>query len=278
MIKTARQLKALIQNQAKGDSGQSQRLIRNFAMERFLERIALSRYKDNFILKGGMLISAWIGLNNRSTMDIDTSLRHLPLDCKHAEQIIREIIAVPIDDNIYFTIKNVSEIMDELPYSGVRLSLDAHLETMRIPLKIDISTGDVITPTEITYRYKLMFEDRCISLWTYTLETVLAEKIETVLSRALTNTRLRDFYDIYILSQSLKINHQMLAAALTATCKKRGAENALWDYKIILDELNKSCVMRKLWDRYCEKNSYAAEINWENAVCAVKYLCEICAV
>lgn len=193
MIKTSRQLKDLIRNVAKGNSGRSQLLIRNYAMERFLERVALSKYRDNFILKGGMLVSAMVGLDNRATMDIDTTIRNLSLDVEHAEQIVEEIASMELDDNIRFSIKDVSYIMDEAEYGGVRLSLDAFLDTMKIPLKIDISTGDAITPAEITYHYKLMFEQRYISLWAYPLETILAEKIETVLTRTIFNTRLRDF-------------------------------------------------------------------------------------
>lgn len=181
-----------------------------------MERVTLSKYKDNFILKGGMLVAAMVGLDNRATMDIDTSIRNLPLDMEHAKKIVEEIAAVKIDDNIRFEIKDILNIMDEAEYGGVRLSLTAFLDTMKIPLKIDISTGDAITPAEITYRYKLMFEQRYISLWAYPLETVLAEKIETVLSRGVLNTRLRDFYDLYILQQTeLQINRTTLAAGIT---------------------------------------------------------------
>lgn len=277
MIKTSRQLKDLIRNIAKGDSGKSQLLIRNYAMERFLERVALSKYKDNFILKGGMLVSAMVGLQNRATMDIDTTIRNLPLDVEHARQIVEEIAAVPIDDNIRFEIKDVSNIMDEAEYGGVRLSLDAFLDTTKIPLKIDISTGDVITPAEITYRYKLMFEQRYISLWAYTLETVLAEKIETVLSRTIFNTRLRDFYDLYILQNAgIEINTKTLATALKATCRKRSSERVLPEYRRILDEIEANFTMREFWESYQKKNSYAAGIQWETVMNAIRALCDSC--
>lgn len=271
MIKTSRQLKALVSNQVKGDSGKSQLFFRNFAMERFLERVSLSPYKDNFILKGGMLISALVGLDNRTTMDIDTTIRNLPLDIESAKRIVENIISVPVDDNIRFTIKSVSDIMDEAEYSGVRLSLDAQLDSMRIPLKIDISTGDVITPAEITYQYKLMFEARTISLWAYTLETVLAEKLEAILSRALTNTRLRDFYDLYILQRSdLPIDTDILSAAIKATSRKRSSEAAIADYDRVLDDLNESSVMRELWIKYQEKYNYAMGISWEDVLAATR--------
>jgi len=276
MIKTSRQLKALVSNQVKGDSGKSQLFFRNFAMERFLERVSLSPYKDNFILKGGMLISALVGLDNRTTMDIDTTIRNLPLDIESAKRIVENIISVPVDDNIRFTIKSVSDIMDEAEYSGVRLSLDAQLDSMRIPLKIDISTGDIITPAEITYQYRLMFEARTISLWAYTLETVLAEKLESILSRALTNTRLRDFYDLYILQRSdLSIDTDILSAAIKATSRKRSSEAAIADCDRVLDDLNESNVMRELWIKYQEKYSYAMGISWEDVLAATRRLCAI---
>ena len=164
MIKTARQLKALVQNRTKGNSGKAQLLIRNFMMERFLERVSLSKYKDNFILKGGMLVSSMVGLDNRATMDIDTTLKNLSLNSENAREIVENIIAVSVEDNVHFQIKSISAIMEDAEYEGVRLALEAQLETMRIPMKIDLSTGDVITPSEIRYQYRLMFEDRSISV------------------------------------------------------------------------------------------------------------------
>ena len=202
MIKTSRQLKDKVRNMARGDSAKAQLLIRNYGMERFLERVSLSEHRDNFILKGGMLVSAMVGLENRATMDIDTSIRNMPLDTIAAKAMVEEIIAVPVDDNICFEINDFGTIMDDAEYSGVRISLNAFLDATRIPLKIDISTGDAITPAAVNYQYKLMFEERYITLWAYNLETVLAEKIETVLSRSVLNTRLRDFYDLYVLQDT----------------------------------------------------------------------------
>lgn len=277
MIKTSKQLKDLIRNIANGDSGKSQLLIRNYAMERFLERVVLSKYKDNFILKGGMLVSAMVGLDNRATMDIDTTIRDFPLDCEHIKRMIEEIVATPIDDNIRFEIKNVSNIMDEAEYGGVRLSLNAFLDTTKIPLKIDISTGDIVTPSEITYHYKLMFEQRYISLWAYTLETVLAEKIETVLVRTIFNTRLRDFYDLYILQHTgMEIDTKTLTTALMATCHKRNSEKVLPEYRYILNEIKANTTMQEFWESYQKKNSYAAGIAWETVMNAILLLCNSC--
>lgn len=277
MIKTSRQLKDKVRNMARGDSAKAQLLIRNYGMERFLERVSLSEHRDNFILKGGMLVSAMVGLENRATMDIDTSIRNMPLDTIAAKAMVEEIIAVPVDDNIRFEINDFGTIMDDAEYSGVRISLNAFLDATRIPLKIDISTGDAITPAAANYQYKLMFEERYITLWVYNLETVLAEKIETVLSRSVLNTRLRDFYDLYVLQDTgLEIDKATLAAALTATARKRGSEQALALYERTLDEIRISPLMREQWERYQGKNNYAAGIVWDDVISDIRALCDDC--
>ena len=255
----------------------AQLLIRNYGMERFLERVSLSEHRDNFILKGGMLVSAMVGLENRATMDIDTSIRNMPLDTIAAKVMVEEIIAVPVDDNIRFEINDFGTIMDDAEYSGVRISLNAFLDATRIPLKIDISTGDAITPAAVNYQYKLMFEERYITLWAYNLETVLAEKIETVLSRSVLNTRLRDFYDLYVLQDTgLEIDKATLAAALTATARKRGSEQVLVLYERTLDEIRISPLMREQWERYQGKNNYAAGIFWDDVISDIRALCDDC--
>lgn len=277
MIKTSRQLKDKVRNMARGDSAKAQLLIRNYGMERFLERVSLSEHRDNFILKGGMLVSAMVGLENRATMDIDTSIRNMPLDTIAAKAMVEEIIAVPVDDNIRFEINDFGTIMDDAEYSGVRISLNAFLDATRIPLKIDISTGDAITPAAVIYQYKLMFEERYITLWAYNLETVLAEKIETVLSRSVLNTRLRDFYDLYVLQDTgLEIDKATLAAGLTATARKRGSEQVLVLYERTLDEIRISPLMREQWKRYQEKNNYAAGIVWDDVISDIRALCDDC--
>ena len=277
MIKTSRQLKDKVRNMARGDSAKAQLLIRNYGMERFLERVSLSEHRDNFILKGGMLVSAMVGLENRATMDIDTSIRNMPLDTIAAKAMVEEIIAVPVDDNIHFEINDFGTIMDDAEYSGVRISLNAFLDATRIPLKIDISTGDAITPAAVNYQYKLMFEERYITLWAYNLETVLAEKIETVLSRSVLNTRLRDFYDLYVLQDTgLEIDKATLAAALTATARKRGSEQALALYERTLDEIRISPLMREQWERYQGKNNYAESIVWDDVISDIRALCDDC--
>ena len=201
MIKTARQLKDLIRNLSKDKSADAQILMRNYMMERFLERISLSEYRDKFILKGGMLVAAMVGLDARSTMDIDATVKGATVGIEEVENMIASIISVPVDDGVEFRVKRISEIMDEAEYPGIRISMETEFDGVITPLKIDISTGDAITPREVRYSFKLMLEDRSIEIWAYNLETVLAEKLETVVSRATTNTRMRDFYDLHILSQ-----------------------------------------------------------------------------
>ena len=270
----ADQIKAFIKKEAQGNSTRSQIILRNYIMERFIERVALSQYKNNFILKGGMLIASIVGLDTRSTIDIDTTVKHLPLYVATIRDVISIIIAIPVDDGVSFTIKDISVIMDDSEYSGVRASLDAMLETIRTPLKIDISTGDAIIPKEISYDYKLMFEQRAISILAYNPETILAEKLETVLSRGTANTRLRDFYDIYLLQNSPNIptTHESLKAAFMATCKKRYSQHILTDGTAILKEIEESLEMQKLWLNYQKKFDYADGISWEDVMDSTKHL------
>lgn len=274
MIRTSRQLKALVRNLAKGNSIQAQIIMRNYVMERFLERISLSKYRNNFILKGGMLISAMVGLDTRSTMDIDTTIKNMPLSVDNAREMIEEIIAIPIDDGMTFSIKSVGEIMDEAEYSGVRANLEATLETMRTPLKVDISTGDIITPREIAYTFKLMFEERTISILAYNLETVLAEKMETVIARGVANTRLRDYYDLYILQNEYShiINMEQFRTAFLATSKKRNSVQLIADGNRILKEIVDSEVMQGLWQSYQKKFGYAEDITWEMIMDSIEKL------
>lgn len=183
MITTARQLKDLIRNLSKNKSADAQLLMRNYMTERFLERISLSAYRDMFILKGGMLIAAMVGLDSRSTMDLDATVKGADVNVEDVENIISSIISIPLKDGVTFRIKRISEIMEEAEYPGIRVSMETTFDGVVTPLKIDISTGDMITPSEIRYSFKLMLEDRVIEMWAYNLETVLAEKMETIISR-----------------------------------------------------------------------------------------------
>ena len=279
MITTARQLKDLIRNLSKKKSADAQILMRNYMMERFLERISLSEYKDKFILKGGMLVAAMVGLDARATMDLDATIKGANVSLTDVETIISNIIAIPIDDGVSFRIKRISEIMEEADYPGVRVSMETKFDGVITPLKIDISTGDVITPKEIRYRFNLMLEDRTIEVWAYNLETVLAEKLETVISRNVTNTRMRDFYDIYILQKlhGEQLNKEILWSALVATARKRGTLEQIesGDIREIFDEIETSSVMENLWKAYQKNYSYAVDISWHIVMESVRYLYQI---
>lgn len=274
MIKTARQLKDLIRNLSREKSADAQLLMRNYMMERFLERISLSEYRDKFILKGGMLVAAMVGLDARSTMDLDATVKGANVNVEDIENLISAIVSVPIDDGVKFQLKSISEIMDEAEYPGIRVSMTTTFDGVVTPLKIDISTGDAITPREVRYSFKLMLEDRSIDIWAYNLETVLAEKLETIITRTTTNTRMRDFYDIYILDQlhGNTLNRQTLYDALLATAKKRGTERHLAEAVDILNEVESSPVMQKLWESYSRKFSYAADLEWNIIMGAVRSL------
>lgn len=274
MIKTARQLKDLIRNLSREKSADTQILMRNYMMERFLERISLSDYRDKFILKGGMLVAAMVGLDARSTMDIDATIKDATVSIEEVKNIIISIVSVPLDDGVVFRVRQISEIMDAAEYPGIRVSMETEFDGVITPLKIDISTGDVITPGEVRYSFKLMLEERYIEIWAYNLETVLTEKLETVISRATTNTRMRDFYDLHILSQlhSQNIVPDDLRAALIATAKKRGTEKYLPDAFDVFDEIETDPNMENLWRAYQKKFSYAVNLSWHTVMDSIRSL------
>lgn len=279
MITTARQLKDLIRNLSKKKSADAQILMRNYMMERFLERISLSEYKNQFILKGGMLVAAMVGLDARATMDLDATIKGTNVSVEDVEMIISQIISIPLDDGVSFRIKRISEIMEEADYPGVRVSMETKFDGVITPLKIDISTGDIITPREIKYNFNLMLENRTIEVWAYNLETVLAEKLETVISRNVTNTRMRDFYDIYILQKLYgeQLSKDVLWDALVATAKKRETLEQIEteDIDEVFDEIQSSSVMENLWKAYQRNYSYSADIPWHTIMKSIRTLYEI---
>lgn len=274
MSLTSAQLKGRIKNIAKQNHADARILIRIYMMERFLERISHSTYSENFIIKGGILVTSMIGVSLRSTMDIDTTIKNFNLTKEEAFNIVKKICEIDLDDHISFEIKETENIMDEMEYPGIRISLNALMENMVVPIKIDISTGDVITPRAIIYEYKLMLEERNIKLWSYNLETILAEKLQTILARGTLNTRMRDFYDIYTLTLCYNdsINHMTLKNAFEATCKKRNSLTLITSGKLILEKLKVDHHLEKLWFSYQKKYPYARGISYENIVTSVEAL------
>lgn len=264
-MKNLRQLKDLIKNLAKEKDINVQILLRNYMLERFLERISLSEFKDKFILKGGMLVAAIVGVDMRSTVDMDATIKSYPVTFDSIKNILDSILAVPIDDGIDMKLINIKEIRAEDAYSGFRLSMEALMDGARIPLKVDITTGDKITHKEVVYRFDLLFEDRSIEILAYNIETVIAEKFETIIARGIANTRMRDFYDIYILLkvQGHNIDKDTLAEAIVATAEKRGSRSILLDGELVLKEVFKSEILSREWNKYQKQYSYSTDISWD---------------
>lgn len=271
---TSMRMKALIRNIAKEKNINSGIVLRNYMLERLLERISKSKYKDNFVLKGGMLVASIVGIDSRATIDLDATLRHFPLSKEKLEKAFEDILKIEIDDGITIKFLNIVEIREDAEYHGFRLSLVGMVDESKIPLKVDITTGDKITPDAIKYSFKLLLEDRNIEVLAYNLETVLAEKVESIISRGVANTRMRDFYDIYILTklQGENINSSLFKKALAATSKNRGSENQISNAENILIDISESEKLKSLWKNYITKNPYAQEINWTSAFNAVNKL------
>ena len=265
------QLKAIIKNIAKSKNISSQIIMQNYMLERLLERISISPYKANFILKGGFLIAAMFGLDVRATMDMDATLRGLPVNTETITRMFEEICRIPVNDDVAFYIKRTEEIREYADYTGLRVALEALYPPMTMPLKIDITTGDKITPREIIYEFKLLLEPRSIKVLAYNLETIIAEKLETVISRGDQNTRPRDYYDIHIIRQ-LKwqnINHDSLRAALTATAQNRNTLSLMDQYPEILQTIEVSDIMNSHWLGYKNQFDYAKDIQFKDVCTSI---------
>nr|WP_315001506.1 nucleotidyl transferase AbiEii/AbiGii toxin family protein [uncultured Oribacterium sp.] len=275
-MKNAMQLKALIKNLAKEKCISAQLVLQNYMLERFLERISLSSYRDNYIIKGGFLIASMVGLDTRATMDMDATIKGYPVKEDSIRKMIEEMLGIPIEDGITFRLQSIHEIREDDEYSGYRASLIAEYGRMAVPLKLDITSGDKITPREIEYSYKLMWENRSISILAYNLSTILAEKLETILSRADQNTRPRDYYDVYILTklQGENIDAKSLSLALSATAEKRGSAHLLSQFWDILSTVKSSSIMKSRWENYQKDFDYAKGIEFEECCNAISTLLE----
>lgn len=265
------QLKAIIKNLAKEKHISAQLVMQNFMLERLLERISVSKYQQNFILKGGFLIAATVGLDTRATMDMDATIKGLPVNEQTIREMFGEICRIELDDDVSFSFRSIGEIREGDEYTGYRVSLLANYPPMAVPLKLDITTGDRITPKEIEYRFKLLLENRSILVLAYNLETIMAEKLETVISRGDQNTRPRDYYDIYILTklQYSNINIERLKKALSATTEKRGSSIVVKDYRRIMNTVENSDIMQRQWNNYQKDFDYATDILFKDVCEAV---------
>ena len=266
-MKNAMQLKSAISKIAKEKHIPVQLVMQNYMLERLLERISRSKYQGNFILKGGLLIASMVGLHSRATMDMDATIRNHPVNENSIKTMFEEIVSIPIDDDISFSFQGVGEIRKNDAYGGYRISLTANFPPMRVPLKLDITTGDKITPKAIEYSYPMMFSDGTLEIFAYNLETILAEKLETVISRGDQNTRPRDYYDIFILSKlkGHEIDRDILRKALSETAKKRHSDDLIPQYRSIVEQVVKSTAMLQHWKTYQRDYEYARGVEFSSA-------------
>ena len=276
MMKTPEQLKGAIRNLAKKKGIHAQEVLQIFMFERIIERLSVSPYKDRFVLKGGLLISAILGVAERTTMDMDTTVKGLPMDEQNIRKAISEILNQPVDDGIEFQLLDLTPIREDDEYENFRASIQAAYGKMKIPMKIDITTGDEITPKEIQFSYPFLFDDRRVMVKAYTQETILAEKYETIIRRNVGNTRARDFYDLHLLYRLYRENADwnLLKQAVLATAKKRDSLSVLQDTKRILLALEESTALQDLWKRYQTQNLYAREITYPAIMESVKEFAE----
>lgn len=279
MIKNSMSLKAKINNIAKEEKVAPQAIMQTYMLERLLERISVSEYKNNFILKGGMLISSIIGIDNRSTMDMDTTIKGFKLDKENLTNILQGIIKIDIGDTIKFEIIDIENIREDNDYGGLRIHLQASFDEMPIDLKVDVTTGDKITYKEMNYKYNLLLEDRSIEIWTYNVETIIAEKYESIIKRSTLNTRIRDYYDLYMLTHLEKnISNKILIDAINETSKHRETYNIINDENTVDDVINyikNDSSLQELWSKYQKNYEYATGIKYEQLIISISSIKEL---
>ena len=271
----AMSLKAKIRNIAKQKNIPAQVILQNYMFERLLVRLSASEYKEKFVLKGGMLVAAIVGLDNRATMDLDATLKNLPLTPEAIRNALQEICAISFDDGVEFEIGAVLPIRDNDIYGGYRVMISAKFDTILTPLSIDVSAGDAITPHAIQYQFVEIFnDDKFYKLWAYNIETVLAEKVETILRRSVFNTRPRDFYDAYILAATQQFDRAVFLEALRATAEHRGTTSQIADMQGILRNIEESPELLAMWEKYRKQFAYAKDISYERIIAVLKGLVE----
>lgn len=268
------QLKAIIKRKAKETNISAQLVMQNYMLERLLERISLSKYRQNFIIKGGFLISSIVGLDTRATMDLDATIKGLSLSRNSIKLIFLEICNLEVDDDIVFEIIDIHDIREGDIYPGIRVALKAIYKPINVTLTVDVTTGDIVTPKEIEYTHPMLFDNKTISVLSYNIETILSEKIETVLSRNTTNTRSRDFYDIFILHTLYSSNYDIsvLSKALVQTTKRRGSVEILNSYQDIIKDMRINTKLQNLWKNYQYVYDYAKEIDFNDICDAILYI------
>lgn len=269
----AMSLKAKIRNIAKQKNIPAQVILQNYMFERLLVRLSASEYKDKFVLKGGMLVSAIVGLDNRATMDLDTTVKNLMLTPDKIRGALENVCGIAFDDGVIFEIGTISPIREDDVYGGYRVKLNARFETLLTPLSIDVSTGDAITPHAVLYNFSEIFDDeKSYELWAYNIETIMAEKVETILRRGVFNTRPRDFYDAYILTATQTFDRTVFMDALNATANHRGTAQQIADVPGILHNIEESPELKAMWDKYRKQFAYASDIEYSQIMESLKSL------
>ena len=259
-------LRNIISKKAKGNSTLSGQLYQMFFFERILERISKSSYKYNIILKGGLLLSSIIGDDERTTKDMDATLKSMPLERERILQIFEEIFNISLDDDVTFEIVDIKDIREEDEYGGFKLNVLAKMDNLKVYIAVEITTGDKITPREIDYNYKSIFENKKIPIFAYTIETVVAEKFHAIVTRGLLNTRMKDFYDIYILITKNKsiTNNENVKIAIENTFKHRKTEINIAEIRETIEDIKNDGQMKKLWNNYKKNAIYAQDVNFED--------------
>lgn len=271
-MKTPEQLKGKIRSIAAKNDLRAQEVLQMFLFERILERLANSEYRSNFILKGGLLISSMIGIGERTTMDMDTTVRGIQMEEDEIVKAVKEILAVDVDDGIQFEYKKIEPIREDDAYNNFRVHLQAKYGKIDSPMKIDVTTGDIITPAAVRYDFQMLFEDKTIPVMAYTLETVLAEKYETIIRRNIGTTRARDFYDLHILYRSRKaeVRWEVLKEAVLHTARKRNSTEDMQAWKEILTDIREEPHMYLLWDNYIAENKYVGTLEFSEVLDSVE--------
>ena len=269
-------LKGKIRNIANAKNLRSQEVLQMFFFERFLERLSKSDYRFNFVIKGGLLISSMIGIDNRTTMDMDATIKGLPLKEDVIQNIVSEIISIDVDDGIAFEITGINHIREEDEYENFRVHLLANFGKIKNDMKIDITTGDAITPKEIEYLYPCMFQDENLKVLAYPLETILAEKYESVIKRNIATTRMRDFYDLYNLYNLRKeeIDFDILKKAIISTANKRDSLSFMKEAKEIIEDIKEDNYLKELWKVYLADNLYVGDLDFLETVKIVEVIAE----
>ena len=267
-------LKNKIKKRAKEIGAQPQELMQMYFFERLLYRISISRYKFNFILKGGLLLSAIIGDERRTTSDMDTMIKGIDIESDELLKIIQEIINIETDDNISFEVEKTKDIRVDDIYGGVNVKLIAKKDGLIVPLFIDITTKDPITPREIEFKYKSLFDDTYIKIMAFNKETIIAEKFETLIKDTETNTRAKDFYDLYILIKDYwnDLDKTNLIKAIQNTCKRRDSLYILDEIEERFDFIKESNILQNEWNKYKIAHLYAKDIEYADIMKNVNFI------